>query len=72
MISPFRPEQNNNPENFTFIDSSLGSFTLAGPVERSIANVRSLTLNQLLDIGVTTDLQYCYDVMKLKEIQVSS
>lgn len=68
MISPFPSEK--NIENFTYINSRFDSFIYIG--QSTIKSFHDMKMIGILDLGCTLDSQYCYDVMKLKEIQVSS
>jgi len=68
MISPFPSER--KIKNLTYIDSrSNTSFIYIG--QTPIEHFRGMKLSEKMDFFLTMDIQYCYDVMQLKEIKVS-
>lgn len=67
MVSPFPSE--TKVANFTYIDSRFDTFIYIG--QTKVEEFQDMSLRHMMNMISIVDVQYCYDVMKLKEIQVS-
>lgn len=73
MISPQSPEKKF--ENFTYINSSLRSYIYLGCNPKihkgKIRDSSEISFSRGLRKFIENDVQFCHDIMKLPEIQVT-